>query len=155
MPALAGRDALRRSFLPQARFQSAQNGQGRAPFMMTTPKKRKRRPSLTDTQLFRTACLMPGGKSHCPDRGQPFDIAKSEVVAWLIEPTRNPGLAFRETQGVPGDCFDAATRTWSGNPAALRNSPEAHVPPGGEEASLLPSASAAGVIAALNSATTI
>ena len=41
--------------------------------------------------------------------------------------TRNPGLAFRETQGAQAIVFDAATRTWSGNPAAIAIA-EAHGP---------------------------
>ena len=88
--------------------------------MMTTPKKRKRRPSFafTDTQLFRTACLMPGGMQHWPDRGQPFDIAKSEVVAWLISQPEIQDWLFERLKESQAIVFDAATKTWSGNPAA-------------------------------------
>ena len=105
--------------------------------MMTTPKKRKRRPSLafTDTKLFRTACLMPGGKSHWPDRGQPFDIAKSEVVQWLISQPKIQDWLFERLKESQAIVFDAATKTWSGNPAATAIA-EPHAPSGGEEASL-------------------
>ena len=73
---------------------------------------------------------------HWPDRGQPFDIAKSEVVglAQLSQPEIQHWLfeRLKESQAI---VFDAATKTWSGNPAATAIA-EAHVPSGGEEASL-------------------
>ena len=74
---------------------------------MTTLQKRKRRPSFvfTDTKLFRTACLMPGGLQHWPRSGQPFDIAKSEVVAWLIIQPEIQDWLFEKLKSVPGDCF--------------------------------------------------
>ena len=102
--------------------------------MMTTPTKRKRRPSFafTDTQLFRTACLMPGGMQHWPDRGQPFEIAKSEVVGWLISQPEIQHWLFERLKESRAIVFDAATRTWSGNPAATAIV-GANVPPGGED----------------------
>jgi hypothetical protein len=105
--------------------------------MMTTPEKRKRRPSLTftDTQLLGTACLMPGGMQHWPDRGQPFDIAKSEVVGWLISQPEIQYWLFERLKESQAIVFDAATRAWSGNPAATAIV-GANVPPVEKTASL-------------------
>ena len=105
---------------------------------MMTPQKsvsgvlRSRSP-IPNFSARRVSCQ--GAKVNWPDRGQPFDIAKSEVVGWLISQPEIQDWLFERLKESQAIVFDAATRTWSGHPAALRNSPEAHVPPGGEEAS--------------------
>ena len=75
---------------------------------------------------------MPGRLRHWPDLGQPFDIAKSEVVQWLISQPEIQDWLFQRLNQSQAIVFDAATKTWSGNRAATAIV-GANVPPGGED----------------------
>lgn len=66
--------------------------------------------------LYRAFSLMPS-LSHWPDRTQPFDYAKSEVVAFLVDQgatAEQAKAAFEAVSSKGVIRFDPATKLWTG-----------------------------------------
>jgi hypothetical protein len=57
--------------------------------------------------------------THYPDRTKPFDIAESEVVAWLISQPSVSQWLFDEVKHMRLIVFDKASNTYRGCGVAL------------------------------------
>jgi hypothetical protein len=75
--------------------------------------KRKSDSKRVASHFKETASTMPR-LSHWPERSQPFDITKSEVVKWLKSQPKIDQWIFDKARNMGCIEFDAETETWSG-----------------------------------------
>ena len=67
------------------------------------------------SKAFHKVCLMPKNLAHWPDRSQPFDPSKSEVVAWLVAQPEIQNYLFDKCHNSGAICFDSESQTWRGS----------------------------------------
>ena len=72
--------------------------------------------SFKNSKAFHKACLMPAGLNHWPNRNdQPFNFAKSEVIAWVINQPEIQGYLFDKLHQSKAILFDPESQTWYGS----------------------------------------
>jgi hypothetical protein len=66
------------------------------------------------TKAFHKASTMPAGLRHWPDKSQPFELFKSEVISWLISQPEILSYLFSKLHNSGAIQFDPNTETWHG-----------------------------------------
>jgi len=70
-------------------------------------------PKFKSSKAFHKASLMPES-NHWPDKSQPFEWSKSEVIQWLVSQPEIQAYIFYKLTQSDAIAFNPETSTWKG-----------------------------------------